>query len=268
MGSLEGRRILITRDASQAGGLKEKLASRGAEILSIPTIAISDPPDWTPFDQAVGMLSTFEWIVFSSVNAVRKTSDRLTTLNTEMDRFNAVKIAVVGDQTAEAVREKGWRVDLIPDQYQAEGLLVALKQSGISGKRIWIPRALKARRFLIDELEKSGSRITETPVYQNTIPYENRNQLQQALLSGKIDWITFTSSSTVTHFFKILGDTPWRNPIPKLASIGQITTKTLTQYGLIPSVTADPQNINGLCQGILDWESAASASTSEISTGK
>lgn len=260
MNTLQGKKILITRDITQAHGLKEKLAALGAEILCVATIAISDPPDWTMFDTAANSASDFDWIVFSSINAVKRTAERLSQLNVESDHFKAIKMAAVGDQTAEAALEAGWRIDLVPEHFQAEGLLEALVKSGVNGMKIWMPRALKARGFLINELQKAGAKVTETPVYQNTIPYQNRDRLRQVLIHEKIDWITFTSSSTVTNFLKILGEDSWRNSLPKLASIGRITTKTLEEQGLIPSFTAEPQNLTGLCQGILKWESTAALS--------
>jgi len=260
MRELQGKRVLITRDISQAEGLREKLALLSAEVLCVATIAISGPPDWKPFDHAAETVSDFDWVVFSSTNAVRRTSMRLSQLTVDHDRFKTLKKAAIGDQTAEAANVEGWRIDLVPDQFQAEGLLDALLKFDIKGKKIWVPRALQARSFLLDELEKAGAEVTATPVYQNTIPYENRDRLRHVLLNKKIDWITFTSSSTVTNFFKILGNFKLKNPLPKLASIGNITTETIREHGYLPRFTAKPQNLEGLCQGIVEWETAASES--------
>ncbi len=254
MMQLQGKKILITRDISQAEGLREKLTLLGAEVICVATISISDPPDWKSFDHAVERASEFDWVVFTSTNAVRQTSMRLSKLNVDRGQLNDLKKAAVGNQTAEAAREAGWEIDLIPDQYQAEGLLDVLVESGIRDKKVWMPKALKARSFLMDELEKAGAVVIDTPVYQNTIPYENRDRLRQVLLHEKIDWITFTSSSTVTNFIKILGDHWMPNQFPKLASIGRITTKTMKQHGLVPCITAEAQNLDGLCQGIVEWE--------------
>ncbi len=260
MQELQGKRVLITRDISQVEGLRVKLDLLGAEVLCVATIAISDPPDWKPFDHAAEAVTDFDWVVFSSTNAVRRTAKRMSQLKIDHPRFKILKKAAVGNQTAEAANEEGWRIDLVPGQFQAEGLLDALLKSDIKGKKIWMPRALQARSFLIDELEKAGAVVTETPVYQNTIPYENRDRLRHILLNEKIDWITFTSSSTVTNFFKILGDLQLEIQLSKLASIGKITTETIKEHGYIPSFTAKPQNLKGLCQGIVEWETAVSGS--------
>lgn len=253
---LNGKRILITRDASQTGSLKEKLVALGAEVLCVPTIAITDPPDWAPFDTAAGDLAVFDWVIFSSVNAVSRTANRLAHLNVQPDFPAGIKKAAVGNQTARAADEIGWKTDLVPDRFQAEDLLASLLKTNVDGRKIWIPRALEARPLLVDELRKAGAIVTETPVYQNTIPYENRDRLHQVLNSEEIDWITFTSSSTVTNFFKILGEKRSRDQLPKIASIGRVTTETIEQHDLIPDFTAHPQNLEGLCQGMLNAENS------------
>lgn len=245
--------ILITRDVSQSGSLKEILEEAGATVIAVPTIKITDPPDWTSFDSAARDLSRFNWIVFSSINAVKKTADRLSHLDIRLTDQPRLKLAAVGDQTAQAARNLGWNIDLVPSFYQAEGLLEEFRQLELKSQCFWFPRAMAARNKIIKELEQSGAEITVSPVYQNVPPFENRDRLNEVISQGNIDWITFTSSSTVTNFFKILGRTMRQAQLPRLASIGTITTKTLAEYGLTPAFTAHPQNIQGLCDGILSW---------------
>ncbi|MBU2512541.1 uroporphyrinogen-III synthase [bacterium] len=254
MKPLQGKRILITRDASQAGSLKDMLGKEGADVICIPTISIADPPDWDLFDQVANGPESYDWIVFSSVNAVKQTQSRLAYLQVEYLKENFPKIAVIGSQTALLVESVGWKVSLIPDRFQAEDLGDKLVAEGITGKRIWIPRALAARNVLIEKLESAGATVTVTPVYQNKVPYENRERLRKALADNNIDWVTFTSSSTVVNFFEILGQNSTEIPLPKLASIGSITTRTLESYSLKPEFTANPQNLEGLCQGLINSE--------------
>lgn len=253
MAILDNQTILITRDISQSGGLRDILEENGATVISIPTIKISEPPDWKSFDQSAADIRQFDWIVFSSVNAVTKTAERLRYLGLDLPKRDRPKLAAVGDQTAKAAEDLGWAIDLVPSFFQAEGLLDAFQVSDIQRKKFWFPRALTARNKIIKTLEKSGAEVVLSPVYQNVPPMENKERLRQAIFNEKLDWITFTSSSTVTNFFMILGESISRSELPKLASIGTITTKTLTDYDLTPAFTANPQNIQGLCQGILDW---------------
>lgn len=258
MSELKGKRILITRDASQAGSLEERLTALGAEVICVPTITITDPPDWTPFDAAAERLPDYDWVVFSSVNAVERTAKRLSFLDIPLDLLQHLQKAAVGDQTARAIETVGWAVDLVPDRYQAEDLLAAMLARGVGGCRIWVPRALEARPVLIDSLRGAGAEVMVSPVYQNKIPLDNRDRLRHVLVEDRIDWITFTSSSTVSNFFSILGENPRQEELPQLASIGRITTKTLAAHGLMPAFTAKPQNLEGLCQGILDVEQRVS----------
>lgn len=254
MTRLQGKTILVTRDISQAGSLKTRLQEHGAHVICIPTISLVDPPDWQPFDKTAAQLPNFNWVVFTSTNAVIQTKQRLSKLSIALNRYADLKIAAVGNQTAEAIKSAGWQLNLLPQTFQAEGLLKKFMDVGISGQSIWLPRALKAREFLVKELQKAGAEITITPVYQNTIPYQNKGVLRDTLERENTDWITFTSSSTVTNFFKVLGKTPSQNHLPKLASIGIVTTQTLNDLQLNPQFTAIPQNLDGLIQGILDWE--------------
>ena len=255
MKPLSGKTVLITRDASQAGSLKEMLEFFGARVISVPTISISDPLDWGPFDRVLGALDSFDWVVFTSINAVSQTKKRLLTLGHSPELISTLKVAAVGEQTAQQAEATGWDVDFVPDKFQAESLAAGLIERGVSGKKIWFPRAKVARHVLIDELEKTGAQVCVTPVYQNSIPLENRELLQNTLDRESIDWITFTSSSTVSNFFTILDRDPTQVSLPKLASIGSITTETLLQASFEPEFTADPQNLAGLCQGIVAYES-------------
>jgi len=252
MNELQGVTVLTTRDAAQADDLKNKLAQWGADVICLPTIRIIDPPDWQAFDEAARQ-PRFDWVIFTSINAVKKTQTRLQHLGIALERM-AAKIAAVGDQTAKQIEDCGWSISLVPEKFQGEGLLEALIKTGLTQKRIWLPRALDARDLLIKGLEKAGASVTFTPVYQNTLPLEQALELQTILKRHRIDWITFTSSSTVTNFFKMLGEIPAPGRLPKLASIGSVTTRTLRGLSQQPEFTAEPQNLEGLCQGILNWQ--------------
>ncbi len=255
MKPLQGKRILITRDASQTGSLKDMLREEGADVICVPTISITDPPDWDLFDQTTEEINEYDWIVFSSVNAVKQTQKRLVHLQVDYSREKFPRIAAIGSQTEYLIESIGWKVSLVPDRFQAEDLGDKLAAEGISGKKIWIPRALAARNVLIEKLEREGATVKVTPVYQNNVPYENRDKLRKTLTEDNIDWITFTSSSTVVNFFKILHRPSAEITLPKLASIGSITSRTMEEYSIKPEFTANPQNLEGLCQGLINCES-------------
>lgn len=245
-------KVLITRDTEQTGSLKSKLVDAGISVVCIPTISIEDPRSWTLFDQSANQIDLYQWLIFTSSNAVRQTAKRLKFHGISIKKDSRIKICAVGDQTAKGIEESGWSVEIVPQQFQAEGLLAEILKKGVKDTRIWFPRAEKARVFLIPELKEAGAKVDLTPVYQNRIPLENRDQLLKTFRTEWIDWITFTSSSTVTNFFEILGTTTTFG-LPKVASIGKKTTETLRGFDLEPVFTANPQNLEGLSQGIIDW---------------
>ncbi len=172
-------KVLITRDASQAGGLQAKLENIGAKVACVPTISIQDPDDWSLFDHATKDLLLYDWVLFTSANAVKQSQKRLSELKIDLNSFPNLKFGAVGKQTAELILEAGWNVDIVPQKYQAEGLLEELIQRKVSGKKFWFPRALHARKYLIPELITLGADVTLTPVYQNKIPLENAPLLQE-----------------------------------------------------------------------------------------
>jgi len=253
MEKLDGQTILITRDSNQAGDFKNQLIELGANVICIPTIKLVDPDSWQSFDKNALQLSKINWIVFSSINAVHQTDLRLKKLNINLNNFPDIQIAAVGNQTAETIRQKGWRVSLIPDKYQAEDLSQKMVSQVKPNQNIWLPRALIARDVLGPVLEKAGANVSISPVYQNIAPLENRPLLLNAFQHKDLNWITFTSSSTVSNLFQILSEDAKQLTWPKIASIGSITTKTILKHQLKPCFTAVPQNIEGLIQGILQY---------------
>ncbi|MBT4285734.1 MAG: uroporphyrinogen-III synthase [Deltaproteobacteria bacterium] len=253
MKKLDRQTILITRDSNQAGDFKNQLIELGATVICVPTIKLVDPDSWRSFDKNARQLSNINWIVFSSINAVHQTDLRLKKLGIDLNDYPGIQIAAVGNQTAETIRQKGWKVSLIPDKYQAEDLSQVMVTQVKPNQNIWLPRALVARDVLTPVLEQVGANVSISPVYQNIAPLENRLLLLDAFCSNHLNWITFTSSSTVSNLFQILSEDAKQLTWPKIASIGSITTDTILKYQLTPCFTAVPQNIEGLIQGILQY---------------
>jgi len=251
---LKDKRILLTRAVPQAQSFANQLKERGAFPIIIPTIQISDPPDWGPFDKALAMLSEFHWLLFTSVNAVEKTAKRLKEADLKLSDYPLLKIAVVGSKTAEVVQKEGWKVSLLPKQYQAEGLLYELEKQGVSHKKIWFPRALRGRDILHEGLTRLGGTVVMTAAYENTVPIENESKLLSTLAHENLDWLVFTSPSTIANFFTLISNQIPLEDLPKIASIGAVTTKALLRYGIDPKVSANPQNVDGLLIGMERWE--------------
>lgn len=251
---LFGQRILITRTREQASELRVKLEALGAEVLEAPTISMEPMLDEVraKVDAALRSLADYDWLVLTSANGVEAMAQRIVALGLDGRAFAQVKIAVVGDATAAALQSQlGLRADLVPAKFVAEELAAALTDSDAKGKRFLLLRADIARQALPQLLIAAGGSVDDLPIYRTLpaeqLPAEVLNNLQQ----GNIDWITFTSSSTVRNLLTLLGDDRGLLQKVKIASIGPITTTTLREAGLAPTVEAKPSNIDGLVAAMM-----------------
>jgi uroporphyrinogen III methyltransferase/synthase len=159
-------------------------------------------------------------------------------------------LAAVGPKTADAVRRKGLRVEVVPGEFVAEGLLAALKGRSVEGSEILIPRAQEAREVLVEELEKRGARVTVAPVYRTVRADESRGPLISALEKG-VDMVTFTASSTVRHFMDLLG--PGAGDLLRgagIACIGRITADTARERGLAVDLVPRKSTVADLAEAI------------------
>lgn len=248
---LLGKRILVTRTREQASDLVRLLERRGAYCLECPTIEVHWPEDLGPLDQAINSLSAFNWVIFSSTNAVRFFFERLFALNFDLRALGNIRIAVVGAGTAKAVSALHLTSDIMPDNFRAEGLIEAFSQIGVSGKRILIPRAEKAREILPGRLSELGADVTVVPAYRTLAPELDPETLE-ILGQETIDVLTFTSSSTVKNFFRLLPDYLRKRILEKakVACIGPITARTAEDYGLKVTVQPDEFTISSLVAAI------------------
>ncbi|RPI52062.1 MAG: uroporphyrinogen-III synthase, partial [Deltaproteobacteria bacterium] len=198
-------------------------------------------------------LSTFDWVIFSSANAVRFFFERLFGLNFDLRALGNIRIAAVGTGTAKAISALHLTSDIMPNDFRAEGLIDAFSQIDISGKRILIPRAEKAREILPSRLSELGADVTLVPAYVTLAP-DLKPEVLEMLEQETIDVLTFTSSSTVKNFFQLLPD-DLRNRIleqAKVACIGPITARTAEDFGLKVTVQPDKFTIPSLVSAIED----------------
>lgn len=247
---LSGRRILVTRSPGQAGEFAGLLRGLGAEVLQVPLIRFDPPDSWEAADRAISRLGRYSLIVFTSATAVECFLGRLEAGGREPGALSRVPLAAVGPKTAGTLRRHGLTVEVVPDEFVAEGLLAALKGRGLEGTEILVPRAQEAREALVEELEKRGARVTVAPVYRTVRADENREALISALETG-LDMVTFTASSTVRHFMDLLGgDAAARIAGVRVACIGQITADTARARGLSPDVIPERSTLRDLAEAI------------------
>lgn len=231
---LFGRSILVTRAADQAGEFSKLLTGLGAHVFECPTIRLVPPEDWQDLDRGAGNASGYDWVIFTSANAVRFFFQRLHHLNRDSRSLGNCKICAVGPKTAEALSVFGIRPDLIPADYKGEGVVEVFKTVETKGKRILFPKADKAREVIPEGLASLGMLVDAPVAYRNVIPERLPEEALQALEDRRVDCVTFTSSSTVENLAGILGENRFLHLLQgvKVASIGPITSKTCLELGL------------------------------------
>jgi uroporphyrinogen-III synthase len=267
MKPLDGKRILITRARQQAQALASALEEQGAEVLSIPAIEILPPDSYDTLDAALRNARKYQWLILTSVNGVEALMERLeilarTTLATPQVAFqsgDSLRIAAMGPATARALEARGLPVDVVPEKYIAESLVEALRDQ-VFGQNVLLVRAKVARDVVPVELEKAGATVDVVDAYQTVVPTRSREALRQVFErpADLPQAVTFTSSSTVTNFFRLIneaGISAWP-PSMAAASIGPITSRTLLDHGIEPVVEAAEYTIPGLVAALCRWAAA------------
>jgi uroporphyrinogen III methyltransferase / synthase len=243
---LFGKKIVVTRDRRQAADLAEPIEALGGEALLLPVIEIREPNDPEPLNRAIANLASYDWLIFTSVNGVRYFLETLDRSAVDLRALKA-KICAIGPATRAAVEALHLKVDKMPEEYVAESLLKALDSEDLNWRRILLPRAAVARDLVPMELRRRGAVVDVVEAYHTGIP-ENAAERAREILARRPDWITFTSSSTVTNFLSAAGNDAGSDALAgvKIASIGPITSHTACERGLHVDVEARPHTIDAL----------------------
>ncbi len=249
-------KVLITRPRSQSNSFAEKLRFAGFEPIFFPVIEIRAIENNPPLDKALQRLNCYEWVVFTSVNAVDIVFDKLPSAKEYIEKkennslFSVVKVAAIGPKTAEALQARGAMPDFVPDKYIAESILVGL--GDLRGKWVLLPRAEIARKTLPEAIVNAGGTAHEIAVYK-TLPVQPDPEGLATLKSG-VDWITFTSPSTVQNFVQVISQQNM-NPFhltgnPKVACIGPITERAAREEGFKVDLVAEKYTTEGLINAL------------------
>jgi uroporphyrinogen III methyltransferase/synthase len=254
---LFGKRIIVTRAREQASGFLKGLTVLGAECIEFPTIKVVPPENWDALDQAIESLDGYQWLLFTSVNGVKYFLERLNVLGKDVRDLKGLRIGAIGPKTAETWHHLGIKPDLVPDEYRAEAVVECFKEQGIKGARILLPRAIRAREVLPQELRKLGAEVEVVPAYQTIMPDHDTGQIREMLEQGSIDMVTFTSSSTVTNFVEMFKDEGerfkvWMARAP-VACIGPITAKTAKENGLSVDLVPSEYTIEAFTDSIVQY---------------
>jgi uroporphyrinogen III methyltransferase/synthase len=234
---LFGRTVVVTRAREQASTLTGRLQALGAAVIEVPAIELIEPADGgTALAAAAATVGTYDWVVFTSSNAV----DRFLRLLRDARAFGGSRVAAIGPGTAAAL--SAWRVqaDLVPERAVGEGLLEAFPPPPGGGGRVLLPRAAVARDVLPDGLRTAGWVVDVVEAYR-TVPAVPSVDVIAA--AKQADAITFTSASTVMRFVEAAG----RDAVPPVVvCIGPITAEAARTAGLAVDVVADEHSIDGL----------------------
>lgn len=263
---LRGRTIVITRALAQAAPFASLLEGYGARVISCPTIEIVEPESYASLDDAIENLYGYDWLIFTSVNGVDFFLRRLKTLHREISELDELRVCAIGEATAERLRDANVHVDVIPEEFKAEGVFSALERfvgglEALHGQNFLIPRAAQARDFLPRALEAAGARADVVPVYRTVAPRDTEKRRVEALLAGgAIDCVTFTSSSTVRNFAELFGTNDLSRLLAgvRVACIGDITASTAAEFGLQTHIQPNEFTTEALARAIAEFYAASS----------
>lgn len=258
---LFGKKVMITRALSQAKECSDLLYNFGAETIECPTIEMISPADTADLDRAIDNIEQYHWAVFTSVNGVTYFMRHLHDRNLDLRILHNLRLCCIGPRTAQELRKHGLISDIVPDTFQAEGVIDALTPFGLKGKRILIPRAEVARDILPDTLRALGAEVTVPAVYRTVRPNRDVTWAEEMLRGKEISVITFTSSSTVRNFVDLFGGRDCAHKLlshTTIASIGPITSGTVKEFGLTPTIVAKENTIPALVDAIVDHFHAVS----------
>ena len=252
---LFGKRIIVTRSRGQASVFAEMLIDRGATIIELPTIDVVAPASWDELDKAICNVESYDWLIFTSANAVNFFMERLRALGRDIRMLKGISICTVGPKTAESLGAFGLRADLIPREFKAEGVLTALGGEKVKGKKILIPRAKIAREIIPDKLKEMGAEVTVATAYENVKPMADVARAVKLFEDKKISAITFTSSSTVHNFVEMIGQKGYKTLLNgvAVACIGPVTAKTAEEYGMKIDVMPKDYTIPAFVDALVDY---------------
>ena len=254
-------RVLVSRAKKQAGALSSALRKMGCDVIEIPFIEIRRPRSYQPLNSALRDLTTYDWLILTSVNGVQALFERMAKRRLQPSALSHLKIAAIGPATKKSIEAHGLAVAVTPREYIAESVVSALHRR-VKNKRVLLVRARVARDVIPRELRQAGAHVDVVEAYETVVPQSSARRLRTLLASQKRrpHAITFTSSSTVRNFVQLLGLRRARAALKKVpghngvhsASIGPVTSATLREFRLPVDIEAKEYTIPGLVAAILE----------------
>ena len=250
---LFGKGIVITRPEPQADEMAELLLREGARVIRFPTVRIAPPESWEGLDGALGRIEDYRWVVFTSANGVGFFFRRLKEAGRDVRDLKGVGVCTIGPATAAAVEKLGLRVDIVPREFVSEGVVKAFQGVDLRGKRVLLPRAAVARDVIPRGLAELGAKVDVVVAYRTVNSGRKRSELGKLIGEGKVDVITFTSPSTVSNFFEIMGKDYALPAGVEVACIGPVTEKAAVRAGLRVDILQETYTVPGLVQSLVEY---------------
>ncbi|MBT7454031.1 MAG: uroporphyrinogen-III C-methyltransferase [Gemmatimonadetes bacterium] len=249
---LFGRRILITRSREQCRPLRLLLEAEGGEVFELPMLQLSDPEDAAPLDKALTQLQKFQWIIFTSPNAVSYFFTSLQRSGRDARALGSCRIATIGSATASHLADYGISPDLTPTSHSSAGLAAAFADIDLQDAQILIPSSAIGITDLDEELERRGAKTQRVTAYENHPPNPDEVEIPEALSSGEMDCVVFASPSAVHHFVELLGrDQAFESLAQtRIAVIGPTTARAITALGLQAAIQPDTSSVEDLVRAI------------------
>jgi uroporphyrinogen III methyltransferase / synthase len=244
---LAGKRVVVTRARAQASGLAKTLRGLGAEVVELPAIRIEPRIDSTEVREAAAAIGVYELVCLTSPNGVRLLFQAIAAAGLDARALAGVTVAAIGPGTARALAERGVLADVVPKRFVAEALVGALAEVEVECARVLVARAAEARDLLPDALRERGAEVDVLALYETVREQPGAEEIEAA---QGADYVTFTSSSTVTNLTAALGDRfPSR---ARIVSIGPVTSDSARAAGLTVDVEAERHDVDGLLAALLE----------------
>lgn len=248
---LFGKRILVTRPKNRSAKMADMLRKYGAEVIEAPAIEIKAIENNTPFIDALKNIGAYSWIVFTSPAGVEIFFDQLLECKMDIRALSGNKFAVLGAGTAKELAKHGIFADLMPDCYENEALAKLLAEKLTSKDCVLIPRAKLGNPVLTEILEKTDADITDVVTYDTTIQKHDWLNLDEMIAKKELDFVTFTSASTVHSFVSMAEKTRDFSAVFGIC-IGRQTREAAESYG-IQTITAEKATMESMCDVLLNY---------------
>jgi len=255
---LSNKNIVVTRSLTQGHDLVSLLEADGADVFHIPTIEIGPPDSWHHCDEILNSLHAFDWVVFTSTNGVQWFCKRLNEKDRDLRGFSTIKVAAVGESTLAALVKHGIEVDILPDEYHAEGLLRSFENVNMMGGRVLLPGTQTGGRTILrDQLAEMGAEAVMVPVYKTRqVKLHRAPDFKRFIRQERLDLITFTSPSTYKNFVIQLEADKFRNWLSggcKLAAIGNVTADVIEKDGYSVAIIPEKSTISEFHKMIVEF---------------